>query len=71
MNDQWIKFNFDWQLEDIKDVVGKAFLWYCAINKKYPKCIKIPMQYAGFSSDLLETKIDKNLNPGVFILGVE
>lgn len=68
--DKQIKFNYDWQLEDLESNVGKAFLWFCAINKVYPKVLSIPPINAGYNSQLLETRIDQTLKPGVFVLGV-
>jgi hypothetical protein len=70
MSDQ-IKFNYDWQLECLEDCVGKAFLWYCQMKKIYPKVIIIGMVNAGFQSPLLEVRLDRSLQAGVFMLGVK
>jgi hypothetical protein len=69
MSDQ-IKFNYDWQLEDIADCVGRAFLWYCEVYKRYPKVLIVSNICAGFQSPLLEVRLDRSLEPGIFLLGV-
>ncbi len=68
--DNEIKFTYDWQTQDLASSVGRAFLLYCVLKNAYPKVVVIaPVCSAGYANMMLETRVDKNLEPGTFRLG--
>jgi hypothetical protein len=71
MNEMRFTFDYDYQMQNLDDVVGKRYLAFCSAMRKFPKTIGVPLVNAGYSNPLLKTKIDRSLAPGLFWLSVE
>jgi len=63
-----MKFNYDWQTKAIDDEISNDFLWFCALKKKYPTTLVVPLINSGYTNLLLRTRIDRALRPGQLVM---
>jgi hypothetical protein len=62
------RYFYDTKETTIEEAVFKAWLFYCLKFQEYPKVLYVPLQEAGFFTELLVCRIDRSLKHGEIVV---
>jgi hypothetical protein len=61
-------FDYDYQMQNLDDIISRRFLSFCTVTRKFPKTVGVSRWEAGYHNSLMRTVIDPKLAPELFWL---